>query len=303
MTTTVKATKKSSKKSWVKPDVYAEVTADIVSALESGKEMPWVKPWKSVGALRNAFTNRAYRGMNTIILGMSPYSDPRWATYKQIASNGGTVLKGEKGTRVTLWKFFKDKKDESKIIPMLRTFTVFNIEQTEGLTLPSMSELTDRAKENSPEKRDDLEAVIHATGADIEYVGDKAYYSPSDDHIKIPTLESFKSQDGFYSTVFHELGHWTGAESRLNREGIVGFGGFGSETYAFEELVAELTSAFIGRDLGIDGQMQDNHAGYIKSWIKVLKNDKKAIFRASSLAEKAAKFIMGDSVETYGEEE
>jgi antirestriction protein ArdC len=298
-------TKSKSKKNFVKVDNYQEVTNEIIKALESGKTLPWVKPWKTTGTLRNAFTNRPYRGLNTIILGMQPYSDPRWATYNQIKKNGGNVKKGESGTKVVLWKFIEDKKNEGKIIPLLRTFTIFNVSQAEfdeSSKLPTLAELMKKGKENLPDTREDLEKVIKDTGAILNFGGNSAHYSPSTDEVTMPTIESFKDSDSYYSVFFHELGHWSGAKSRLDREGIVEFDSFGSEQYAFEELVAELTSAFIGRDLSFDGTFQDNHAGYIKSWIKVLKDDKRAIFKASSQAEKAAKFIMGSKAPKFEEE-
>lgn len=295
-----KSTKsKKSTNKFVKVDNYQLVTDEIIKALESGNKLPWVKPWKSTGSLRNAFTNRAYRGLNTIILGMQPYSDPRWATYNQIKKNGGQVKKGESGTKVILWKFIRKEEDgQEKTIPLLKTFTIFNIEQAEfddKSKLPTLAKLMKDAKKNAPEIRDDLEKVIEDTGAVLNFGGNSAHYSPKTDEVTMPVIESFKDSDSYYSVFFHELGHWTGAKSRLDREGIVEFDSFGSEQYAFEELVAELTSAFVGRDLSFDGTFQDNHAGYIKSWIKVLKDDKRAIFRASSQAEKAAKYIMGEN--------
>lgn len=285
------------KKNFKKVDNYQEVTNEIVKALESNDSLPWVKPWKSVGAMRNAFTKRPYRGLNTVILGMQPYNDPRWATFNQISKAGGKLVDAKgKGVRVVLWKFINKEDDEGnqKVIPLLRTFTVFNVECTEGLDLPSLASLKKDAEKDSPEIRDDLEQVISDTEAVVNFGGDRAYYSGDSDEVTMPVIESFDSQDAYYSVMFHELGHWSGHSERMNRDGIVNFTGFGSVDYAFEELVAELTSAFIGRDLRFDGSFRDNHSAYIKSWIKVLKNDKRAIFKAASQAEKAAKFIMGD---------
>lgn len=285
-------------------DNYQIVTDEIVKALESGSDLPWVKPWRSTGALRNAFTNRPYKGINTLLLGMQGYSDPRWATYNQIAKHEGNVKKGEKGTKVILWKFLnkEDEDGNKKTFPLLKTFTIFNIQQTENLKIPTVEEMLEKNKGNAT-SREDLDSIVEDTGAVINHGGDRAYYSPMDDEVTMPMMDDFEDTDGYYSVLFHELGHWTGHASRLGRDGIIKGDGFGGPTYAFEELVAELTSAFLGRDLGFDGSFRDNHSAYIQSWIKVLKEDKHAIFRASSQAEKAAKFILGDNAKEETTEE
>jgi antirestriction protein ArdC len=281
----------------VKKDNYAEITQQFIDSLElilKGElEIPsWVRPWSSIGQPANAFTGRAYKGMNTILLSFKAaalgYADNRWATYNQISKEGGQVNKGEKGTRVILWRFIKDKKNEGKTIPLLRTFTVFNVNAQSTLELPSI------AIPNKDERDERIEEAIKATGAVINHGGDRACYSPTADEIRMPLFESFLSSDDYAATMFHELGHWTGAKSRLNRDLS---GRFGDESYAFEELVAELCSSFVCQSLGVDGKFDTNNLAYIKSWVKVLKNDSKAIFKASSLANNAAKFILGDLVE------
>lgn len=268
---------------------YAEITDSIVRALEEavreGKSLPWVKPWASCGAFRNAFTGRPYSGLNTILLGLLPFKDPRFATYKAIAANGGQVRKGEKGTKVIFWSFIEDKKDPSgkKRIPLLRVYTVFNVEQAEGLSLPPLT------SGHGDARREDVEAAIKATGAVIRE-GSEAFYMPSVDEVTLPAFGAFKSASHYYATAFHELAHWTGEKTRLDRDLK---GRFGSDSYAFEELVAELASTFLCRDFSVDAyqKREANSVAYIASWVKRLKEDDHAIFRASSLAEQAARFI------------
>jgi antirestriction protein ArdC len=281
-------------KNRVATDRYAEITDRIVDALENGEVLPWVRPWRSAGPLRNAFTGHVYRGINTLLLGMMPYSDPRWATYNQITKAGGD-LRGQKGVQIVMWKFYKKEDPDTgkeKTIPFMKYFTVFNVEQATGLELPAL-DIAPLAEDRNEE----WDNFIEETGARVEYGADGACYQPLHDVVEMPEFSSFKSVDGFYATIFHELGHWTGAESRLDRDGIARFDNHGSEQYAFEELVAELTSAFIGRDLGYDSETSENTKSYLKSWIRILKNDKHAIFRAARQAEAAAKLILGKEIE------
>lgn len=282
-----------------KVDQYQAITNSFIESIEAmiAGELTipaWVKPWSSVGSPRNGFTNRPYKGMNSFLLSMKAtikgWTDLRFATYNQISNAGGQVQKGEKGTQVVMWKFIKDKKDPEgkKQIPLLRVFTVFNVNAQTDLTLPTI-EAT-----NTDERIQLAEEIFHATNATIKHGGDKAFFSPSEDFIQMPEFESFNSAGDYYATLAHELIHWTGHEDRLDRN--LNEGRFGNEAYAFEELVAELGASFICQDLGIDGKFQENHLAYLKSWLKVLKNDTKAIFRASSLATTAAKEILGDAI-------
>jgi antirestriction protein ArdC len=286
-----------------KKDNYQEITNSFIEAIESclngDSQIPsWVRPWSSVGSPRNGFSNRPYQGMNSLLLSfkasMNGYADNRWATYNQIKKEGGQVTKGEKGTQVIMWRFIEDKKNKGKTIPLLRVFTVFNVNGQSSLELPTQEIV------NQDERLAHCEEVFNNVGAIIKHGGDKAFFSPSDDYIGMPTFESFKSASDYYATLAHELIHWTGHESRLDRQ--LNEGRFGNEAYAFEELVAELGSSFICQDLGIDGKFQDNHLAYLKSWLKVLKNDTKAIFRASSLAKVATKEILPQE-ETHEDEE
>jgi antirestriction protein ArdC len=295
---------KKTTKSWTKKggfkkvsDHYAEVTeklvASIQSAIDNDTQLPWAKPWKSLGLLRNGGSNRPYRGVNTLILGMTPYADPRWFTFSQIKEMGGSI-KGQKSTMIVQPKIIKDKESKEMKFIGFKYLPVFNAEQIEGVTFPTLEEKSDN------ERHEKAEEVIKDTNAKISHGGDRACYIPSEDRINLPTFDSFKSADHYYSTAFHELGHWCGNESRLNRDLS---GRFGSENYAMEELVAELTSSFVCRDLEIDNISCDHTAAYLQSWLKVLGSDTKAIFRASSLAETATKTILGDHAPKFEEDE
>ena len=287
----------------VKVNSYDVVTNQIIKSLEAiasgdSKTPSWVKPWASIGAVRNAFTNRPYNGVNAFILplvmGANGWDDPRFATYKQIANAGGQVKKGSKGVSVVLWKFLEDKKNPGKVIPLLRTFTVFNVKaQSEGV------ELKTNEAPNKDERNEKLEAIFSATGAELRHGGDRACFNYVNDVINMPVFEAFQTSDDYYATLAHETIHWTGHEDRLNRAIK---NPFGSETYAFEELVAELGSAFFCQDHGVDGKFQDNHLAYIAGWIKGLKENNKAIFRAASLAKSAVKMVNGETTKETEEE-
>jgi antirestriction protein ArdC len=245
---------------------------------------PWVKPWHSHGvdAPYNPIAKRYYNGINFVQLSMMPGSTHNWVTYKQAQSVGAQVRKGSKGVQVIYFSPLEvqDKvSNEVKKIPMLKTYTVFNADQVDGLELPAPTERTEI------EAVESCEAFIKAQRARIQFGGNRAFYVPSLDYIQLPELDQFKSTPDYYATALHELSHWTGHESRLNRDFK---NRFGSEAYAFEELVAELGSAMLCAHLKIDGQLQ--HASYIDSWLKVLKDDPKNILKASALAQKILTF-------------
>ncbi len=269
-------------------DIYQEITGQIIEALEQGTA-PWVKPWSTAGMPRNAVSGREYSGINTILLAMSPYGSPLWLTYKQAKAAGGQVRKGEHGTTVVFFKPFNvadvnNPEAKEKSIPLLRSFTVFNAQQIEGLpekyTLASKPQLDNFA--------DNEEAEMYLGKAVIEHGKSKACFIPSADVIFMPDKADFKSIADYYATGLHELTHWTGHRSRLARD----FNGrFGDAAYAFEELIAELGAAFLCGHCGIDGQLQ--HASYLQSWLKVLKADKRAIFTAAAAARRASEFVTG----------
>jgi antirestriction protein ArdC len=272
----------------MKKDIYQEITDQIIAVLEQGAA-PWVKPWSSAGMPRNAVSGREYSGINTILLAMSPYASPLWLTYNQAKTAGGQVRKGEHGTNIVFFKPFQvsdanNPDGPGKSIPLLRSFTVFNAQQIDGL--PEKFTLANKPQLDSFADNEQAETLL--TQAIIEHGKGKACFIPSADVIYMPNKTDFKSISDYYATGLHELTHWTGHKSRLARD----FNGrFGDSAYAFEELIAELGAAFLCAHCGIDGQLQ--HASYIQSWLKVLKNDKRAIFTAAAAARKASEFLAG----------
>jgi antirestriction protein ArdC len=281
----------------MRKDLYAEVTARIVAQLEAGTA-PWVKPWHVTAGRNmphNAITGRQYSGANVIMLWMAMnrpgFVVPAFATFNQVKKAGGTVRKGEHGSKVYFVKPLESKKDvdakgNPKRFMMLREFTVFNIAQCDGLPVAIMNPA--QVAPRNEESRDViLDSFVATTGATVRHGGDRAFYMPSADLVQMPDFEAFTGATPYYQTLIHELSHWTGHESRLARD----FSDrFGNEAYAAEELVAELCAAFISAEFGIDGELHNN-ASYIASWIKVLKDDSKAFFHACSKAQAAADFL------------
>lgn len=303
-----------------KRNIRQEVTDKIVDALESGAA-PWVKPWSSTdgatGLPSNAATGKAYRGVNVWLLTIAQtfggFTSSEWLTYNQAKKIGGNVRKGEKSPAyVIFWKQIpKYEKDangkiilnaegKKKVVGtfwFLKSTAVFNKDQVEGLPQPEAVEVIDVP---DFERHQVAENVINNTDATIRYGLSKAFYQPSTDVVGLPDREVFDNPESFYSTAFHELGHWTGHSDRLDRDGIKSHSAFfGSEEYAFEELVAELTSAFLCAEHKIDGSLQ--HPEYLANWLTVLKNDNNAIFQASSQATKAADLINEGNQEAASE--
>ncbi|WP_145562683.1 ArdC family protein [Yersinia canariae] len=273
-------------------DIYQTVTDSIISALEAGVK-PWSCPWQRVpgmsGLPSNYSTGAAYSGMNIMLLWCSAseqgFNDSRWMTYKQAKAEGGQVRKGEHGTTAIFYTTLEKENDEGETdsIPMLKMFTVFNVEQIDGLLLSDEAVYPAEIFESLPR----AEALFRNSGATIIEKGQNAFYVPSTDEIRLPERRLFTDAANFYATGLHELVHWSGAKSRLNREMK---GRFGSEGYAFEELIAELGSAFLMADLGIVGEVQ--HESYIASWLKALKNDKRYIFKAATAASKTHRYLV-----------
>lgn len=288
----------------MKTDLYERVTAQIVASLEQGVK-PWLKPWSAAtpgNAVRPLRANgQPYRGINVLMLWGAAadrgYACPVWMTFKQALELGGCVRKGEHGSLVVYASTFtrtgtddKTGEESERDIPFLKGYTVFNVEQIDGLperflapapALPAGLEQIERA-----------EAFAAATGAVIRHGGNRAFFSPSADFVQMPPLQAFRDAESYYATLAHELTHWTGHKSRLDRT----FGKrFGDRAYAFEELVAELGSAFLAADLALTPEPRPDHAGYLANWLDVLKADKRAIFTAASHAQRAADFLINPS--------
>jgi antirestriction protein ArdC len=281
--------------------LYQEVTDRIIAELEQGC-VPWVQPWRSIraalGLPRNAVMRRRYSGINVLILWGAViekgFACQNWLTFRQALNLGGHVRKGERGTMLCYADRFIPKAEqeraeaegrEPETRQFLKRFTVFNVEQCDGLPDDVFD---DAAPLPEGEILSRAEALIEATGADIWAGGKHAFYVPRTDYIQIPSQSAFFEQINYYRTCFHELGHWTGHPSRLARDLS---GSFGSKTYAYEELVAEMASAFVCASLSIVPTVR--HADYIGSWLEILRDDNRAIFRAASLASRAADFILG----------
>jgi antirestriction protein ArdC len=282
----------------VKRDLYAEVSARIVAELERGAA-PWIKPWSATAGQnvpQNAVTNRPYSGCNVILLWLARYrgwATPRYLTFRQAIETGGNVRKGEHGMKVYFVRQLRvrdssaDADDDEKIIPMMREYTVFNVAQCENLPDSLIDGKPIRVR--NPDTRDDLaDEFLRATRAEIREGHGEAYYAPGADFISLPRFEAFKGADHFYNVAFHELTHWTGHKSRLDRDLRHRFG---ERAYAAEELIAELGAAFLAAEFSFDGDVRN--AGYIATWIDLLKSDKRAFFTACNRASKAADYLRG----------
>jgi len=274
-------------------DLYAEVTDRIIAALETGTP-PWVRPWSGGGITTpiNAASRRPYRGVNLLLLTLEQqargYARNAWLTFRQAAELGGHVRKGEHGTTVVFYKLQErtreNEEEETRLVPLLRAFTVFNVAQIEGLP----ARLVEPPPAPAWEPQDEAERVLESSGARLQREGVAAFYRPADDTIVLPAPGLFHSGVDYYATALHELTHWTGHPDRCNRQFPRRFG---DEAYAVEELVAEIGSAFLCAHCRIDGRLQ--HSSYVASWLKVLKADKRAVFTASSQAQRAADFVLG----------
>ena len=286
----------------MKADVYTRITDKIVSDLEQGVRT-WLKPWNAEHAagritrpLRH--NGQPYNGINILMLWATAvergFAAPFWMTYRQAIELGAHVRKGEKGSLVvyantiTRTEFDVDTgKEEERDIPFMKGYSVFNVEQVEGL--PAHFYAVAEPQLDPVERIEHAEQFFAATSADIRHGGNQAYYAVGSDHVQMPPFEAFRDAESYYATLAHEMSHWTRHPKRLDRD--FGRKRFGDEGYAMEELVAELGSAFLAADLGITPEVREDHAAYIGSWLKVLKNDKRAIFTAAAHAQRAADFL------------
>ncbi len=285
----------------MRTDVYQKITDQIVAALETGVR-PWHQPWNaehSAGRITRPSRGNGipYHGINVLMLWSAAiekgYAAPIWMTFKQAIELKACVRKGEHGSLVVYAdKIIRTETTDSgeeaeRAIPFMKGYTVFNVEQIDGL--PEHFYGKPEARTDSVQRIAHAESFFAATGANIVHGGSRACYVPSTDNIHMPCIDFFRDAESYYATLAHETTHWTRHESRLNRD--FGRKRFGDEGYAMEELVAELGSAFLAADLALTPDVRDDHAAYIASWIKVLKDDKRAIFTAASHAQRAADLL------------
>ncbi|WP_260739588.1 ArdC family protein [Tunturiibacter lichenicola] len=282
-------------------DVYTRVTNKIIADLEQGVRT-WMKPWNAghtAGRITRPLRHNGipYSGINILMLWAEDmdksFTAPTWMTFRQALELEASVRKGEKGSLVvyasSITRTVEDDKGEEtdREIHYMKGYTVFNVEQIEGL--PEQYYGEPEVPTTSVERIDHAEAFFNATKADIRYRGDRAFYSNDGDYIQMPTIEAFRDAESFYATLAHEETHWTKHPKRLDRN--FGRKVWGDEGYAQEELVAELASAVLCADLGITPEVRDDHAAYIANWLQVLKSDKRAIFQAASHAQRAVEFL------------
>lgn len=276
--------------------VYEIVTEKIIGELEKGN-IPWRQPWDKVAPPINLISKKPYRGINILLLMCRGYSSPYWLTFRQAKTLGGSVRKGEKASLIVFWKWTeKPEEDEKGVIkmkpvPFLRYFTVFNTEQVEGIE----DHIPDRESQRPFDPIGKAQEIFDdmPNRPIIQHGRARASYSPALDTVSLPHAHQFESASDYYSVAFHELTHSTGHKSRLDRLDAENLAPFGSEDYSKEELVAELGSAFLCAEAGIDAAIVRSSAAYIQNWLKVLKDDKKMIVFAGARAQKAADLILG----------
>jgi len=281
-------------------DIYADVTNQIVEALDRGVR-PWSRPWdlnnSAVGMLPRRHTGEAYRGVNVLLLWAAAtergYASQTWMTYKQVHAERGQVRKGERGTMVVYAGQFAptnattvggdDDAPALRARSYLRSYTVFNAEQVDGLPPPPARQVVEPPKVDA-----EVEAFIARTGATVCHGGDRAFYAPGPDLVQLPNAHQFRDAAAYLGTLTHELVHWTGHPDRLARQ----FGHrFGDQAYAMEELVAELGAAFMCAGFNLNASPRDDHAAYLAEWLAVLRADKRALFTAASQAQRAADYL------------
>ncbi len=278
-------------------DPIQEFADRIIAELERGVK-PWVRPWdpEKAGGPQSPFnptTGARYHGINVLILGMDMRAfqsgDPRWMTYQQAHEKGWQVRKGEKSTTIFFTKPYEVEDEEAddgkKTIRVLKHYAVFHASQVDGIPAYKAPGIDD-APWTRPEGAD---IILKNSGAVIRIGGDRAFYSPATDHVQLPPDNAFSGPPEWSATALHELSHWTGHPTRLDRDMGKRFGSAG---YAMEELRAEVASAFIGTELGIPTDIPQ-HASYIADWLKPLKQDKREIFRAAADAQRIADMILG----------
>jgi antirestriction protein ArdC len=284
-----------------RPDLYTRVTAQVVEDLQRGVR-PWTKPWSAehlAGRISRPLRHnlQPYSGINVVLLWCEAtargFSAPIWMTFRQALELGGHVRKGEHGStvvyanRITRTETSDKGEDVEREIPFLKAYTVFNVDQVEGL--PPTFYATETPTLEPAQRIAHADAFFAATGAEVRHGGNSAYYAIHEDFVQAPPFESFLDPEAYYATLAHECTHWTRHPTRLDRD--FGRKRWGDEGYAREELVAELGAAFLCADLGLELTPREDHAAYIDSWLKVLAGDKRFIFTAAAYAQRAADFL------------
>ena len=274
--------------------VHEIITERILDLLAKGV-VPWRQPWSS-SLPKSLVSGKPYRGVNVFLLGAQGYTSPYWLSYKQAQQRGGNVRKGERSTPIVFFKMLKkdnaspaDIKAGRDRIPLLRYYNGFNVEQCDGIDYPK----EDSGLQFNPIGACEQIVAGYQGAPPIKHGGGRACYIPSLDEINMPARESFRTEEEYYSTLFHELTHSTGAEKRLNRKGITDPIRFASHDYSFEELVAECGAAMLCAHSGIENRTLDNSAAYIAHWVAKLKSEKKWVVEAASAASKASDHIRG----------
>ena len=292
-------------------DIYQNITNLIIEKLEQGF-IPWHKPWSAYGAAASYITRKPYRGINALLINMLPYEKPYYLTFKQAKDLGGTIRKGSKAIPVIFWNFIflhadtkkKITEAEARKLPaekvlksaLLKEYKVFNIDQIDNIEIDIPEVILKPENEIITACEDIVTGMPNAPK--IKHTDAKrAFYTPTRDFVNIPDMKFFDNSEFYYDTLFHELIHSTGHQSRLNRPEITELNSFGSKDYSKEELVAELGGSFLCGQAGIQSERTlENSTAYIQSWIKKLQNDKRFIIEAATKAQKAADFILNNSV-------
>ena len=271
--------------------VEQKITSSLLEKIAKAEKLPWQRPWE-LRDNQNAISKHEYRGVNRLMTSFSDYACPYWISYKKALEKDGQVNKGERGLPIIFLGSSKDKKNDDKSYSFLRYYTVFNLEQT---TLP-IPEL-----DSSKESYLDIQTILNSSRLpEITFGGSKAFYAPSSDKITIPYLAQYTSKIEFYLTIFHELVHSTGHNTRLRRDAIINPANMQAESYSFEELVAEIGAALLCSKTGnYDKLAESNSIAYIQSWKNRLSNNPDWIIRAASQAEKAVDYILGKDKVTY----
>lgn len=273
-------------------DVYELVTNQIITHLEKGT-VPWKQGWTDKGLPRNLISQRPYKGINLLLLGTQCYEHNYYLTYKQAKELGATVKKGEKSHLIFFWKWMEQENAQAEGVikkPFLRYYKVFNIGQCEGI--PAEKIPTPEVRINNSIEECEVMIENMPQRPLIKWGMGGAFYNPKEDFINMPSMIEFNNSESYYETLFHELIHSTGHQSRLNRKELINGTYFGSGFYSIEELTAELGACYLKFHTGIKTTELENNAAYIHSWLTKLKNDRKFIVYASTQAQRAVDFIL-----------